>query len=255
MAQTLSREAPDSASVKRSSYQVTFTVIVVATSAYSMLQSLVLPVLPTIQASLHTTQSTVTWVLTAYLLSASIATPIVGRVGDMIGKKKVLVAVLATLAVGTLLAALATSITVMIIARVIQGAGGAILPLAFGIIRDEFPRAKVAMAVSTTAALLAVGGGLGIVLAGPIVDALDYHYLFWLPLVFIVISTIAAHFVIPESQNRSPGRISFLPAVLLAAWLTALLIGGQRRQRLGLGLGEDRDPAGDLGPADPGLGA
>jgi EmrB/QacA subfamily drug resistance transporter len=219
-AATETAEHPDD----RAHYRVTFSVILVAVMAYAMLQSLVTPVLPTIQTSLHTTQSTVTWVLTAYLLAASVATPIIGRLGDMVGKKRVLVAVLAMLAVGTLLAAVATSIGIMIVARVIQGAGGAVLPLAFGIIRDEFPREKVASAVSTTAALLAVGGGLGIVLAGPIVDALDYHFLFWLPLIFIVAAAIAAHFVVPESLNTTPGRISLLPAVLMTGWLVALLV-------------------------------
>lgn len=209
----------------RSSRQVTFAVIVVAVMAYAMLQSLVTPVLPTIQASLHTNQSTVTWVLTAYLLAAAVATPIIGRLGDMIGKKKVLVAVLVMLALGTALAGIATSIGVMIVARVIQGAGGAVLPLAFGIIRDEFPREKVASAVSTTAALLAVGGGLGVVFAGPIVDVLDYHFLFWIPLIFVIASALAAHFLVPESVNTTPGRISLLPAVLMTGWLVALLIG------------------------------
>ena len=217
----MSAAAPDEV---RRHYKVTFAVILVAVSAYSLLQSLVLPVLPTIQHSLHTSESTVTWVLTAYLLSASIATPIVGRLGDMMGKKKVLVWVLSVLAVGTLLAAIATSIGIMIVARVIQGAGGAVLPLAFGIIRDEFPSERVASAVSTTAALLAVGGGLGIVLAGPIVNVLDYHFLFWIPLVFIVLATIAAHFVVPESRETSPGRISMLPAVLMTVWLVAILV-------------------------------
>jgi EmrB/QacA subfamily drug resistance transporter len=210
---------------QRSRYQITFAVILVATTAFSMLQSLVLPVLPTIQASLHTSQSAVTWVLTAYLLSAAVATPIVGRLGDMIGKKKTLVWVLAVLALGTLLAAVATNIGVMLAARVIQGAGGAVLPLAFGIVRDEFPRERVVSAVSTTAALLAVGGGLGIVLAGPIVNTLDYHFLFWIPLVFVVGAAIAAHVFVPESENTTPGRINVLPAALLAGWLVALLVG------------------------------
>src|SRR3984885_7429467 len=145
-------------------------------SAFALLQSLVIPVLTTVQHDLHTTQSTVTWVLTAYLLSASVFTPILGRIGDMIGKEKVLVAVLAALAVGSILAALATSISVMIVARAIQGIGGGIIPLSFGIIRDEFPREKVAGAVGVIAALIAVGGGLGLVLAGPIVNLLDYHW-------------------------------------------------------------------------------
>ena len=129
---------------KRSSYRLTFTVLMLGTIAYALLQSLVSPVLPTIQHELHTTQNTVTWVLTAFLLSASIFTPILGRVGDMVGKERMLVVTLAALAAGSVMAGLAHSITVLIIARAIQGIGGAVLPLSFGIVRDEFPGMKVA---------------------------------------------------------------------------------------------------------------
>ncbi|MDX6255483.1 MAG: hypothetical protein QOJ11_1817 [Frankiales bacterium] len=222
---------------QRQHYHVTFAVILVAVTSYSMLQSLVSPVLPTVQHSLHTTQNTVTWVLTGYLLSASVATPILGRLGDMIGKKKVLVGVLVVLAAGTLLAALATSIGVMIVARVIQGAGGAILPLAFGIVRDEFPQEKVSSAIGITAALLAVGGGLGIVLAGPIVNVLDYHFLFWLPLVFVVLSAVAAALFVPESEVRTPGRISPVAASLLTGSLVALLVALSEGSTWGWGSG------------------
>jgi EmrB/QacA subfamily drug resistance transporter len=210
--------------VPRARYQATFIVLSVGVAAYSLLQSLVIPVLPTLQADLHTTQNTVTWVLTAYLLSASIFTPIMGRLGDMIGKERVFVATLGALALGSLLAAVATNITVMIVARVIQGIGGGVLPLAFGIIRDEFPKAKVAGAVGALASLLAVGGGLGTVLAGPIVDALDYHWLFWIPMILTLGAAIAAHIFVPESPVRSKGRISWFPAIMLSAWLAALLI-------------------------------
>jgi EmrB/QacA subfamily drug resistance transporter len=209
---------------KRPHHQITFAVLAAGVAAYALLQSLVVPVLSTLQTDLHTTQNTVTWVLTAYLLSASIFTPIMGRVGDMIGKERVFVATLVALALGCLLAALATNVQLMIVARVIQGVGGGMLPLAFGIIRDEFPKAKVSSAVGTIASLAAVGAGLGIVVAGPIVDTLDYHWLFWLPMVLTVAAAVAAHFFVPESPIRSPGRISWLPAVLLSAWLIALLL-------------------------------
>ncbi len=203
---------------------VTFAVLALGIGAFALLQSLVIPVLTTVQHQLGTSQSAVTWVLTAYLLSASIMTPILGRVGDMIGKRRVFVATLAALAVGSLLAAVASSISVMIVARVIQGFAGGMLPVAFGIIRDEFPAEKVAGAVGTIAALTAVGAGLGIVLAGPIVDALGYRWLFWLPLILTVIAAVSALLAVPESPVRSPGRISWLPAVLLSGWLVALLV-------------------------------
>ena len=209
---------------KRRHYQVTFVTLVVGVAGFSLLQSLVLPVLPTIQRNLHTSQDTVTWVLTAYLLSAAVFTPILGRVGDMTGKDRMFVVALAALAAGSLLAAVATSIGVMIVARAIQGVGGAVLPLAFGIIRDEFPPEKVASAIGVTAALVAVGGGLGIVLAGPIVDALDYHWLFWIPMFMVAGAGVAAHFLIPESPVRTPGRLNWPAALLLSAWLVTLLV-------------------------------
>jgi len=185
-------------SVTRSRPAVTFGVLAAGVAAFALLQSLVIPVLTTVQHELHTTQAAVTWVLTAYLLSASVMTPILGRVGDMAGKKRVFVLTLAALAAGSLLAAVASSITVMIIARVIQGVGGGMVPVAFGIIRDEFPVSKVAGAVGALASLTAVGAGLGIVIAGPIVAALNYHWLFWLPLILTVAAAIAALILVPE---------------------------------------------------------
>ena len=213
-----------SAGPTRSHYRSTFAVLATAVASYALLQSLVIPVLPTIQAGLHTSQSTVTWVLTAYLLSASIFTPIMGRLGDMWGKERMLVVALVALAAGSLLSALAGSVAMMLVGRVIQGIGGGVLPLAFGIIRDEFPTDKVAGAIGVIAALTAAGAGLGIVLAGPIVDALDYHWLFWIPMIALVLAGIAAKIVVPESPVRLPGRLNWGAAVLLSGWLVALLV-------------------------------
>jgi EmrB/QacA subfamily drug resistance transporter len=208
----------------RAHHQVTFAVLALGVAAFALLQSLVIPVLTTVQHELHTSQGTATWVLTAYLLSASIMTPILGRIGDMTGKKRVFVATLIALAAGSLLAAVASSIGVLIVARVIQGIGGGMVPVAFGIIRDEFPARKVTGAVGILASLTAVGAGLGIVLAGPIVNLLGYHWLFWLPMILTVVAAVSAVLFVPESPVRTPGRISWLPALLLSGWLVALLI-------------------------------
>ncbi len=212
-------------SLERANYKATFAVLLLGVSAYALLQSLVTPILPTIQHDLHTSQSTVTWVLTAYLLSASIFTPILGRVGDMVGKERMLVVTLGALALGSVMAGLAHSVGLLIVARAIQGIGGAVLPLSFGIIRDEFPATKVATGVGIVAAMAAVGGGAGIVLAGPIVSHLNYHWLFWIPLIITVIAAVCAQLFVPESPVRTPGRISWLAAVLLSGWLVALLLG------------------------------
>ncbi|MHA4848106.1 MFS transporter [Rhodococcus sp. MSC1_016] len=220
---------------RRAHYQLTFAVLTVGVGAFALLQSLVIPVLPTLEAALGTTQADITWVLTAYLLSASIFTPVMGRLGDMHGKKRVFVVALVSLAVGSVLAALASSLSVMIAARVIQGIGGGVLPLAFGIIRDEFPQEKVVGAVGMIAALTAVGAGLGIVLAGPIVSVLGYHWLFWIPLIMVVLAGLAAQILIPESRFRTAGKINWLTALLLSGWLVALLLGVSQAPAWGWG--------------------
>ena len=170
---------------------LTFLVLALAGTSYSLLQSLVAPALPNIEHALHTSENSVSWILTSYLLSASVATPVIGRLGDMYGKERLLMIVLALLSAGTLVSALASSLPLMLVGRVIQGAAGGIFPLAFGIIRDEFPRERVAGAIGLMSALLGVGGGAGVVLAGPIVDHLSFHYLFWLPLIPVVVATVS----------------------------------------------------------------
>src|SRR4051794_7870649 len=154
----------------RQHYEVTFALLAAAAVSYALLQSLVAPALPDIQHALHTSVNGVSWVLTAYLLSASIATPLIGRLGDMYGKERLLVAVLVVLCGATVISAVASSLPLMLAGRVLQGAAGGIFPLAFGIIRDEFPRERVAGAIGLMAALAGVGGGAGVVLAGPIID-------------------------------------------------------------------------------------
>ncbi len=205
-------------------YAVTFGVLATAALAFSLLQCLVIPAIPQLEQTLHTSESAASWLLTAYLLSAAIATPILGRVGDMLGKERIIVAVLVALSVGSLISALATTLPVMLVGRVIQGAGGAVFPLAFGIIRDEFPAERVAGAIGVMSAILGAGAGAGIVLAGPILVHLNYHWLFWIPLIMSVAATIATFVFVPESPVRAPGGINWLGACLMSGWLVTGLL-------------------------------
>lgn len=212
----------------RTHYGLTFFALAAGAIAFTLLQSMVSPALPAIQQELGTSTSTVTWVLTGFLLSASVATPILGRLGDMFGKERMLLVALGGLWVGTLIAALATSIEVLIIARLVQGVGGAVFPLSFGIIRDEFPATRVATGIAMVSAIMGIGAGAGIVLAGPIVDGLSYHWLFWFPLVAITIALAMTLRFVPESPIKTPGRINWPGAFLLSGWLVSLLYGISR---------------------------
>ena len=210
--------------VLRRSPLVIFGILAIGLASLTMLQSLVVPVLPALQREFHTSPSLITWTLTAWLLSAAIATPILGRVGDMVGKRRTLLVVLAALTAGSLIAATAPTIGVLLIGRVVQGLGGAMFPLAFGIIRDNLPAARVPAAIGALSAVIAVGSGLGTILAGPIVEALGWRWLFWIPLITTAVAGLLAAVVIPESTSRAGGRINWLAAVLLAGWLVALLM-------------------------------
>lgn len=199
-------------------------VLSLAGLAYAVLSSAVIPALPTIQHSLHTTETGVTWLLTGYLLSASVGTAIIGRLGDMYGKERMLLLTLLVLAAGTLLAAVSNSLDLLIVARVIQGTGGGIFPLAFAIARDEFPQDKVAGSIGLMSSILGVGGGVGIVTGGLIVQHLSWHWLFWIPLATTGIAALATWRFVPESPVRLAGRVNWGAAALMSAGMCAVLI-------------------------------
>lgn len=209
---------------RRAPFWLVFAVLAVCVSSFALVQSTAVPTLALLQVELGSTQSVASWVITAQLLSAAVATPIVGRLGDAFGKNRVLVFAVGALAVGSLIAAAAPTMGVLIGARVVQGIGGGVIPLAFGIARDEFPPHRRAGAIGVISSLIAAGFGVGIVVAGPLVDLVGIHGLFLLPAGVAVLAAVAAALVIPPSPTRSVGGVSVLPALLLAAWLTGMLL-------------------------------
>ncbi len=209
---------------ERSRPSVTLAVLATSGVAYAVLSSAVLPALPTIQHDLHASENGVAWLLTGYLLSASVGTAILGRLGDMYGKERVLVWTLVILGAGTVLAALSHSLTVVIAGRVVQGVAGGIFPLSFGIVRDEFPREKVAGSIGLLSAILGIGSGFGIVAGGIIVEHLAWQWLFWMPLAVIVVATFCTWRFIPESPVRVPGRVNWVAAGLMSVGISAVLL-------------------------------
>ena len=199
-------------------------VLSLAGLAYAVLSSAVIPALPTIQHDLHTTETGVTWLLTGFLLSASVGTAIIGRLGDMYGKERLLLWTLVVLAAGTLLAAVANTLEVLIVARVIQGVAGGIFPLAMSIVRDEFPPEHVAGSIGLISSILGIGGGVGLVLGALIVEHLSWHWLFWLPLFVTVVAAVCTWRFIPESPVRSPGHVNWLAAALMTIGISCVLL-------------------------------
>jgi EmrB/QacA subfamily drug resistance transporter len=199
-------------------------VLLLAGLAYAVLSSAVIPALTTIQHDLHTTETSVAWLLTGFLLSASVGTAIIGRLGDMYGKERLLLWTLLVLAAGTLIAAVTNSLAVLIGARVIQGVAGGIYPLAMSIARDEFPPDRVAGSIGLISSILGIGGGCGLVVGGLIVEHLSWHWLFWLPLAVTLLAAFCTWRYIPESPVRTPGRVNWLAAALMSIGMCCVLI-------------------------------
>jgi EmrB/QacA subfamily drug resistance transporter len=208
----------------RQHYNVTLAILTLAGIAYALQQTMVIPALPTLQQDLNTTTTWVTWVLTVFLLVASVATQILGKLGDQYGKERVLVIALLIFLAGSVGAALAWNIWALIGWRALQGAGAAVFPLSYGIIRDEFPREKVGVAIGLISAVFGIGGGFGIVLSGLIVDHLSWRWLFIVGAINIAAATVLVHRYVPESPIKTPSRVDFVGATLLSGGLIAMLV-------------------------------
>ena len=198
-------------------------VLLLAGVSFALSQTLVIPALPDIAANVNASPAAASWILSGFLLSASISTPIVGKLGDVYGKGRVLTLVLLLFAVGGVVCALAHSIAVLIGGRVIQGVAGGVFPLAFGIIRDTFPPDKVASGLGLVSAILGIGAGIGLPLSGVIADGIGVQWLFWISLIALP-AALAAHRLIPPSPASRRIRIDWVGAALLSAALAAVLL-------------------------------
>lgn len=191
---------------------------------YSVLESMLVPALPLIQQGVGASTASITWVFTGLLLSGAVCTPLVGRLADIHNKKAVFFGVWAVAVAGVLIAAVATSIGVLAVGQVLQGAGLGFVPLAIGILRDTQSAEKARTGNGIIVGMSALGSVAGVLLAGPLLTVLSYHWLYWLPLGALVLLGIVAAAVIPSSPATSEGTIDWAGAVLLSAGLLAVLI-------------------------------
>jgi MFS family permease len=191
---------------------------------YSVLESMLVPALPLIQQGVGASTASITWVFTGLLLSGAICTPLIGRLADLHNKKAVFFGVWGVAVVGVLLAAVATSIGVLAIGQVLQGAGLGFVPLAIGILRDTRPAEKAKSGNGVLVGMSALGSVAGLLLAGPLLTVLSYHWLYWLPLAALVLLGIVAAVVLPSTPATGEGRIDWAGAVLLSVGLFAVLI-------------------------------
>src|SRR4051794_5920865 len=196
------------------------TVMVVA-----VLQTLVVPVVGQIGAALQVSTSAVGWTITANLLAAAVATPVLGRLGDVHGRRPVLLGILAVVALGSLLAAVTTSLPLLLVGRVLQGASYGLFPLSMAVLRDELPADRLTGAMAVVSGTLGVGGGLGLVLTGLLTrGGGDYHRIFWLSLGVTLAAFVLAARTVPDRRPAVRGRTDWLGAFVLGLALVLLLL-------------------------------
>ncbi|MER7705505.1 MFS transporter [Kitasatospora sp. NPDC097605] len=215
---------PTTAAEKQSSARV-LPALILAMLSFSVVQTAVVPILPSLAKELSVSGSSITWLMTANLLSAAVLTPLLGRFGDLRGRKPMLLISLAGLVAGSALAVSTHSFTWLVVARVLQGAGGGVLPLAISIVRDELPKQKVTGGVAAISASMGVGSGLGLVATGLLLEHWSYKSIFWMGLVFGLIAVALVALRVPtDPVTDKDGGADPLGALTLAGWLSALLV-------------------------------
>ncbi|MFI9411343.1 MFS transporter [Nocardia gamkensis] len=194
-------------------------------------QTMMLPVLPALPALLGTSASNASWMVTATLVAGAVVTPLIGRLADMYGKKRLILLSLGVVVVASLLGAVSDSLLPLVLARAAQGCGLALIPVAMATMRDVLPPHRVPGGIATMSASMAIGAAAGLPLSGVIVTFLNWHWIFWVTVLSGTVLTAAVARLVPTSPARSPTAFDHLGAVVLAGALTALMLplskGGQ----------------------------
>ncbi|MGC2999681.1 MFS transporter [Streptomyces sp. G35A] len=190
----------------------------------SLMQTLVIPIVGQLPQLLDAPASDTAWAVTATLLAAAVATPVMGRLGDMYGKRRMLLLSTAMLVIGSVVAGLSDTLVPMIVGRALQGLSSGVIPLGISILRDELPAERLGSATAMISASLGVGGALGLPAAALIADNFDWHMLFWTSAALGVVALVLVLLVVPESRVRTGGRFDLAGAAGMAAGLICLLL-------------------------------
>jgi MFS family permease len=190
----------------------------------SLMQTLIIPIVPELPRLLDAPASDTAWAVTATLLAAAVATPVVGRLGDMFGKRRMLLVSIVMLVTGSIVCALSDALVPMIVGRALQGLSAAVVPLGISIMRDELPAERLAGSTALMSASLGVGAALGLPAAALIADNFDWHTLFWASASMGAVAFALVLTLVPESEVRTGGRFDLVGGAGIAAGLVSLLL-------------------------------
>ncbi|WP_068154981.1 MFS transporter [Rhodococcus phenolicus] len=187
--------------------------------------TLVVPLLPNLPGILGVSDGDATWLVTITLLTGAVATPIVSRMADMYGKRRMMILSLSMMLLGSLVAAIGGTYVTVLVGRAFQGFSSALIPVAMAVLRDVLPREKVASGVAMVSATMGIGGALGLPAAGVLFDHFGWSSVFWVSAAAGALLLTGILILVPAGVSGTPGRFDVLGAVLLSLALVALLLG------------------------------
>lgn len=207
-------------------FALILSVLILAEVVSAFELSMMYVALPTLIRDFQTDASTVAWVVTAYLLVSASCAALGGRLGDMYGRRRVMLVVLALATIGSVVSLIGGSLAMVILGRGIQGATGAVMPLAFGLARQHLRGPKVSVGLSMIGSSALIAGALGALVAGLVIDAFTWHAIFVCAAVLGVAGFLAVWAVIPRDPRVSvTERVDIVGAILLPVAVTGLLMG------------------------------
>lgn len=201
-------------------------------------QTLVVPLIAELPTILGTSSSNASWVITATLLAAAVATPVAGRLGDMFGKRRMLLASLVPLVAGSVVCALSSSVVPMIVGRGLQGLGMGVVPLGISLLRDVVPAEKLGSSIAVMSASMGVGGALGLPFAAAIAENSSWRVLFWVVAALSLAIGALIWFLVPgDAKAKTSQGFDVLGAIGLGVALICLLLGVSKGADWGWGSG------------------
>lgn len=235
MSQATTQREPSASSNSRTAAAPWWTLLALAlgTATAIVAQTLVLPVLPAIADAFDISSTDALWVLTVNLMAATVFSPLLGRLGDAFGRKKVMVGALVAVAVGSLVCAVAGEFWLLLIGRVLQGTAFGVIALAISIVRDSFPPERVSLGIALLSAIMGIGGGAGLVLAGLLAEVGSFELIFWTSLGLATLGAVLVTVTAQESPRSAERHIDVPGAITLAGWLTCLLLAIDRGPQWG----------------------
>ena len=199
-------------------------VLALAGMGASFMQTILIPIQSELPQLLHSAPENTAWVITVTLLASAIAVPIAGKLGDMFGKRKIALILMAILIVGSVACAVAPGITLMLIGRALQGVGMGVIPLGISLLRDVVDSKKLGTSIALVSATLGVGGAIGLPISALVVEHADWHMLFWFAVAVAAVSFVLIMLVVPNAGEVRGGHVDIVGSIGLALGLTGVLL-------------------------------